>query len=71
VAALIYCCLRLPDCMPYIKTVVLGQSFPVSPSMVMAGWKPGSPCRRRRAAGAAFLMEGYAGLLYRQPFGYR
>jgi hypothetical protein len=29
IAAFIYSMLRLPDCMPLVKTVVLGQSFPV------------------------------------------
>jgi hypothetical protein len=51
VAALIYSCLRLPDIMPHVRTVVLGQSFPVFSShgySELENWQPVAARARRR-----------------------
>ncbi len=51
VAALIYSCLRLPDCLPHVRTVVLGQSFPVFASHGYSGiesWQEVAARARRR-----------------------
>lgn len=51
IAALIYSSLRLPDCMFEVKTVVLGQSFPVFAAHgynALEGWQPVSARARRR-----------------------
>jgi len=51
ISALIYSLLRLPDCMSSVRTVVLGQSFPVFVQHGFSGlehWQPVSARARRR-----------------------
>ncbi len=51
ISALIYSSLRLPDCMPAVQTVVLGQSYPVFSQHGyenVAAWQPVSARARRR-----------------------
>jgi len=51
IAAFIYSSLRLPDCMPQVKTIVLGQSFPVFDHHgyhQLERWQPVSGRARRR-----------------------
>jgi hypothetical protein len=69
ISALIYSSLRLPDCMPEVKSVILGQNADVFPAAwlcrcgpVAAGYCPG-------AAQALFLRrQPDVGLLHCQPF---
>ena len=72
ISAFIYSLLRLPDCLPQVRSVILGQSEEVFTRFGYAGietWQSGQ--RPRAPPPLLFRRRVYSGLLHRLPLRYR